>query len=25
VQLVTRGVQTAMDTDSPDDLNPEDN
>jgi len=25
MQLVTRGVQTAMDTDSPDDLNPEDN
>ena len=25
MQLVTRGVKTAMDTDSPDDLNPEDN
>ena len=25
VQLVTRGIKTAMDTDSPDDLNPEDN
>ena len=25
MQLVTRGVKTAMDVDSPDDLNPEDN
>ena len=25
MQLVTRGVKVAMDTDSPDDLNPEDN
>ena len=25
MQLVTRGIKTAMDADSPDDLNPEDN